>query len=507
VVEHGLERGARARVEAPRDRGEAGAEEPGQVGPHVQRPDVGLGVRGFGTDLHTRGVHTEVGQRGQQRGVERIGRERVLDVILEATHRDLSSARDPRRVEGLGAPRPHQGRERLRLRDREGAPVPRHAERGRLAAGALEPKEGAGLPCRHPEALAGVEAERAGTAKLRKGEQERIAPGEEPALERRRPAEPSVELARAGRLEPGHECQDEGRGFGGVGGRKRGRLRGNVASLGLLLLVLAGEVHAASLKPIPGGELWIHTDYSTIILREKGTRRFLYFVRDSGEQMVEGAMDMAAPQNLLIGYMRLMFASYLFVPEPRRVLIVGLGAGCMVRFLEHHEPEVEIVALDIDPKMVEIAADYFGATPKPTVRLLAADGFEFIRTSKERFDVIYMDAFLKPYDGTDSTGVPLDMKTKDFYERVQDRLTDRGVVVFNVNIHPGLDDDVARIRESFPGIHVFSMPRSANVVVVATRTPVEADATTLREVARSVDERIRAPFEIEGFVRERRNEP
>ena len=53
----------------------------------------------------------------------------------------------------------------------------------------------------------------------------------------------------------------------------------------------------------------------------------------------------------------------------------------MVRFLEHHEPDLEIDALDIDPEMPRLAADYFGTHPDEKRRFLVADGYDFIRSS------------------------------------------------------------------------------------------------------------------------------
>jgi len=262
----------------------------------------------------------------------------------------------------------------------------------------------------------------------------------------------------------------------------------------------AGATRPGELKRLPRGEVWITTDYSTVIVREEGRVRVLYFVRDSGEQVIESAMDMAVPHKLLIGYTRAMFASYLFTPEPRKVLIVGHGAGSMVRFLERYDPSVEIVSIDIDPKILEIAEDYFGTRPSEKVRILAVDGFAFIRENREKFDVVYMDAFLKPSSDTDSTGVPLDMKTAEFYGQIKDRLAPGGVVVFNINFHSGAREDIERIRKNFPGMTVFQVPGTGNVVVVATLDAEPVSPERLREVGEKVDARLKADFPIGGFA-------
>lgn len=282
-------------------------------------------------------------------------------------------------------------------------------------------------------------------------------------------------------------------------------VRASMTAAGALfvaLCLLAQVAFSASLEPLPGGELWIKTEYSNVILRQKGRVRLLYFVRDSGEQLVESAMDLALPHELLMAYTRTMFASYLFVPEPSKVLIVGLGAGSMVRFLEYHDPKVEIVALDIDPMIVEIADKYFGTRPSKGVRLLVADGIEFLSRQGERFDTIYMDAFLKPSDTTDSTGVPLAMKTGNFYRLVQQRLTKDGVVVFNINMHEGAAADIEAIRRSFPGVYVFRVRNSGNLVVVASMDDERANPEQLRAVAQSVDARLPGKFSLGPLVTE-----
>ena len=41
------------------------------------------------------------------------------------------------------------------------------------------------------------------------------------------------------------------------------------------------------------------------------------------------------------------------------------------------------------------------------MNIVTADGLKFIAEAEKQYDVIYLDAFLKPSADTDSTGVPL----------------------------------------------------------------------------------------------------
>jgi spermidine synthase len=217
--------------------------------------------------------------------------------------------------------------------------------------------------------------------------------------------------------------------------------------------------------------------------------RAMYFVRDGGDLMLQTRVNLARPDLLLVGYTRGLFASYLFTPAPSRVLIVGLGGGAMVRFLEEHEPVLAIDAVDIDPVVVDIAQRYFGTRQSERVRLLAADGYDFIRESPDLYDVIYMDVFLRPSDETDAAGAPLRIKDAPFYVAMRERLTPNGVVAFNLLPHPRREADVEELRQVFPQVYVFHVESELNWVAVATRDAARLEAADLLERAGTLDRR------------------
>ena len=147
-----------------------------------------------------------------------------------------------------------------------------------------------------------------------------------------------------------------------------------------------------------------------------------------------------------------MFASYLYQPQPRRVLIVGLGGGAMVRFLTHFEPQAQIDAVEIDPAVVRLASPYLDVRSGGNVRVHTADAVAFVESVTDRYDLILMDAFLRPSSDTDTTGVPTRLKTLEFLGRLKQTLTPGGVVAFNVNEHATMADDIAAVTTVFrPG--------------------------------------------------------
>lgn len=228
-----------------------------------------------------------------------------------------------------------------------------------------------------------------------------------------------------------------------------------------------------------------HSDYSHIRIRKQGTVRTLLFVDGSGRETVESSVDVAAPQRLLLPYSRAMFANYLVQSRPERRLIIGLGGGAMCHFLRHYaKGHTDVV--EIDPVVVTLARDYFALVEDDQLAVHIADGFAYLQSGSQRYDVIYMDAFLRPSSETDRSGIPLKLKTLRFYRQLRERLEPEGVVVFNLHQRPGVAEDLATIEEAFGECYQFSVP-SGNLVVLATQSTQRLGAEELLERARELD--------------------
>jgi spermidine synthase len=240
-------------------------------------------------------------------------------------------------------------------------------------------------------------------------------------------------------------------------------------------------------------ELEVKSNYSRIKVTRRNSTRTLWFIRDNGEEVIESQVDLERPDDLLIEYTRYMFLSYLFRPNPEKVLIVGLGGGSMVHFLQRHDPKVKVDVVEIDPMIATIADRYFGVRTGRNVTINVGDGLEYLSRSDAKYDVIYMDAFLRPSGGTDKTGVPLHLKTLKFYSEIQKRLNPDGVVVFNLNPHLSVRQDIHTIQEAFPNTYVFRLTYDGYVVVASTAEKAFSPTALSAEAAR-IDKRFKAPF-------------
>jgi spermidine synthase len=178
----------------------------------------------------------------------------------------------------------------------------------------------------------------------------------------------------------------------------------------------------------------------------------------------------------------------------------------MVRFLNHFFPQVRVDAVEIDPVIVSIARQYFGTGPGPRTRIFTQDAFEYLRRTSERYDVIYMDAFLKPSEQTDATGAPLRLNTVAFLRSLHQQLRPGGLVVFNINYSREADADIENVRAAFPSVDVFRVPGTGNLVIAASVAERKVSGRELRERAEELDRLRDHGFSFEHLVDSRGTE-
>ena len=247
----------------------------------------------------------------------------------------------------------------------------------------------------------------------------------------------------------------------------------------------------------------VRSPYSHIQVMDHGSRRALLFVGDAPHDAVETLIDLREPHRLQHPYARTMMAGLLYRPDPSTCLLVGLGGGALVRFLNHYFPEVALDVVEIDPVVVAVAREYFGTVPGPRTRIFTEDGHDYLRRTPDRYDLIFMDAHLHPSEQTDSAGLPLRLKTLAFLRGLHERLRPGGIVLFNVIEGTGTNAFIESVRAAFAAVEVFRPGGSGNVVVVGASTGFNLNESELRERARALDRRGNYGFSFERLLGER----
>jgi spermidine synthase len=112
-------------------------------------------------------------------------------------------------------------------------------------------------------------------------------------------------------------------------------------------------------------------------------------------------------------------------PAPRKVAFLGFGTGITAGGALLH-PVDTIAAVDLVPEVIAIAASHFAAENlsvcnSPRARIVADDARSFLRSSREKFDVIVADLFVPWHQGEAL------LYTSDQFEAARSRLNPGGV--------------------------------------------------------------------------------
>lgn len=248
----------------------------------------------------------------------------------------------------------------------------------------------------------------------------------------------------------------------------------------------------------------VRSEYSQIQVIDYGSRRALIFTGESGHQAVETLIDLSEPHRLQHPYARTMMVSLLYRPDASSCLMVGLGGGALVRFFNHHFPEMSLDVVEIDPAVVKVSREFFGTVPGPRTRILVEDAFDYLRRTNERYDILMMDMHLNPNEQTDRSGVPLHLKAAAFLRNLHERLRPGGIAMFNMIQGSDTAAYIEGIRAAFPATEVYRPTNSGNMIVVASPAPFRQGEAQLRERARALDRGERYGFSFERLLDERR---
>jgi spermidine synthase len=250
----------------------------------------------------------------------------------------------------------------------------------------------------------------------------------------------------------------------------------------------------------------VRSEYSHIQVRDFGRQRALMFEGESEIRTIETLIDRDEPLKLQHAYAQTMAAAMLYRPDAQSCLMIGLGGGALLRFFNHFFPALRLDVVEIDPVIVTVARDYFGAVPAPGSRVLVADGYEYLERSAERYDLILVDAHLNPNEKTDSSGVPTDFKSVAFFRNLRERLRPGGVVAFNMLEGRDAGPYMEGIRRAFPATEVYRPSFTGNIIVFASLDPLP-DGGELRRRARVLDARGGYGFSFERVLEERKMKP
>jgi spermidine synthase len=227
----------------------------------------------------------------------------------------------------------------------------------------------------------------------------------------------------------------------------------------------------------------IHSEkslYRNLFITEDGDVRCLTFRRAlAGTRQT--CITLKDPLYLYFPYARMMMGSLYLNPDPKRILIVGLGGGTLPMALRDLLPDAEIDVVEIDQAVVKAARDYFYFKDDPKMKVYVQDGRVFVKRAQKAsapYDLIMLDAFEDDY-------IPEHLLSKEFLEEVKSIMTPGGILAANTFSGSGLYPHESATYASVFG--KFYNLRAANRVIWAQngelvpRAVLEQNAAALNE--------------------------
>ncbi len=226
--------------------------------------------------------------------------------------------------------------------------------------------------------------------------------------------------------------------------------------------------------------------YRNIVVSDGDGYRCMTFGRFSGRQ---SCMRLTDPQELVLRYSQGLTSVLYVQPQPRRILVIGLGAGTLPMAFRRLYPDAQIDAVDLDPSVVKIARKYFGFRTDGHVHAYVDDGRMFVRKQGRagvHYDVIIVDAFDKDY-------IPEHLLSVEFLQQVKAIMAPGGVLAANTFKGALTPYESATYQAVFGAIDaVDSM--DGNRIILAGRDGLPGLAT-IKATARALDTRL-APTKV-----------
>ncbi len=153
---------------------------------------------------------------------------------------------------------------------------------------------------------------------------------------------------------------------------------------------------------------------------ETTSERRLHFAPDS----IQSVMSLDEPDALISAYTRKMMAFLLFKPQPRNIVMVGLGGGSLPKFCYRYLRKTQITVVEIDARVIALRDEFRVPADDDRFRIVCDDGARYMANRSENIDVLIVDAF-------DRIGLAPTLATTDFYTQAAQRLSPDGLLVMN----------------------------------------------------------------------------
>jgi predicted membrane-bound spermidine synthase len=197
-----------------------------------------------------------------------------------------------------------------------------------------------------------------------------------------------------------------------------------------------------------------------------------------------------------------------FEPQFRKTLLIGSGAYSYPKHYLRTFPNAQIVVVEIDPRVRDIAKQYFRLQDDPRMTTIDKDGRDHLNNAESgAYVAVLLDAFGSLFS------VPYQLTTREAVEQMSRVLNDRGIVIANIGSsitgEAGhfVRAEIATYKTIFPQVMLFKVRSDKkdsdlqNLILVALKSaqPVSLSSNDT-QITELFPHLYRGPIEIDEPV-------
>lgn len=208
--------------------------------------------------------------------------------------------------------------------------------------------------------------------------------------------------------------------------------------------------------------------YRDINVVQTGNRRCLIFNVHRGDRN-QTCVNVDDHDELIFSYTKMSFAGLLLTPEPKKILIAGLGGGTLPMTFSDLFPEAQIDVVEVDQAVVNVAKEFFFFEENANMTVAVNDARVFVKRAGilgEKYDYIILDAFGGDY-------IPEHLLTQEFLEEVKQIMAEDAVLVANTfSTSRFYDHESVTYQRVFGEFFNFKLPTSGNRMIITQLDPL-----------------------------------
>lgn len=234
----------------------------------------------------------------------------------------------------------------------------------------------------------------------------------------------------------------------------------------------------------------ISTTHRNIDIQQKDGQLQLVF--SNQPQAIQSAINIQAPQKLVMTNLQYLMGILQFISPPQKILLLGVGGGSLVHFFRHFFPQSHITGVDYDQQLIQFAQTKM-QLPEAGQQLqyVFADARQYIQQCQQHYDLIVVDIFA----GSQS---PEWTRDKAFIQQLKNCLSNQGAIACNMLISSdqSFKKFYSLLRELFNRQTLcLESPEYENILLYALNFSVESRTMMQNlQLATELNDRYQLPF-------------